>query len=411
MQTTLPHAAGFTRMLITVGGRKAPPRVDVADLFGKRLAALGYRFEWHILTDMPGPSLARGEWLGQPAWRCARSRRHGALGAVLTKLNEFLADLNFFRAALFGHFDLIQVRDKFFAGGMGMLAARLRGLPFVFWLSYPFPEARILDAREGRSRHPWFSLLAGRLSGLLLYRLILPGATHVFVQSEQMKCDVLQPGLDPAKFTPVPMGIPDEDMPPPETGPATAPLVLYLGTLIRVRRLDALVRAFAVVVKSMPEARLAFVGDGDVPEDRAALEAEVVRLGIGDHIEFTGQLPREQALAWVRHARICLSPFYPTFVLRSTSPTKLIEYMAFGKATLVNDHPEQEQIIADSGAGRCVAWDEEAFAEAMLAMLRDEKATEGMGRRGHKWVLKNRVYSRIADTVHGEYQRILGRIP
>lgn len=394
-------------MLVAVGGRKAPPRVDVADLFCKRLAQHSYQYEWHIQTDAHGSAIERIDWLGQPAWVCPRSPLRGVLGAVLTKIREFRADIKFFHRALSGDFDIIQVRDKFFAGTLGLIAARLRRLPFTFWLSYPFPEARILDAREGRSRHPLFSLVAGWLSGLLLYRVILPGAQHVFVQSEQMKRDVLRPWLDPAKFTPVPMGIPDEDMPAPDAGGPTAPLVLYLGTLIRVRRLDALVRAFAAVVRSMPEARLAFVGDGDISEDRAALEAEVARLGLGDHVIFTGQLPRDQALAWIRRARVCLSPFYPTFVLRSTSPTKLIEYMAFGKATLVNDHPEQAQVIADSGAGRCVEWNEDAFAEAMLAMLKNEQATEEMGRRGREWVLKNRVYSRIADVVHAEYLRIL----
>jgi glycosyltransferase involved in cell wall biosynthesis len=393
-------------MLIAVGGRNAPPRVDVADLFCKRLAARGYKFEWHIQTDARGPAVERIDWFGQPAWVSARSPRRGAVGAALTKFRELRADLKFFRRALTGDCDIIQVRDKFLAGALGLVAARWRGIPFTFWLSYPFPEARVLDAREGRSRYPLFSLLAGRLSAWLLYKIILPGAQHVFVQSEQMKRDLLRPGFDAGKFTPVPMGIPDEDMPRPEAGGATVPLVLYLGTLIRVRRLDALVRAFATVAEALPEARLAFVGEGDIPEDRAALEAEVARLGLGHRVEFTGQLPREQALAWIHRARICLSPFYPTFVLRSTSPTKLIEYMAFGKATLVNDHPEQAQVIADSGAGRCVAWDEEAFAAAMIEMLRDEKATEEMGRRGREWVLRNRVYSRIAEQVHAEYQCI-----
>ena len=393
-------------MLIAVGGRKAPPRVDVADLFGKRLAAYGYRFEWHIQTDTPGPVLANTSWLGQPAWRTARSPCQGTLGAALTKLRELFADLIFFRSALFGPFHLIQVRDKFFAGILGLLASRVRRIPFVFWLSYPFPEARILDAHEGRSRHPWFSLLAGRLSGLLLYKIILPGAAHVFVQSEQMKRDLLRPGLDPLRFTPVPMGIPDEDMPDVAPDEATDPLILYLGTLARVRRLDALVRAFAQVAKTMPEARLAFVGEGDVPEDRAALEAEVDRLGLSGSVKFTGQLPRAIALAWVCRARVCLSPFYPTFVLRSTSPTKLIEYMAFGKATLVNDHPEQAQVIADSRAGTCVAWDERAFAEAMLSMLTDERATAEMGKSGRTWVLQHRTYSRIAQQVHSQYERL-----
>ena len=397
------------RLLITVGGRKAPPRVDISDLFCKRLAEHGYRFEWHLQTDAVGPALRQTTWFDQPAWLTARSKLPGTPGTVLNKLRELRADLKFLRSALVGDFDLIQVRDKFLAGVFGLCAARLRQRPFVFWLSYPFPEARVLDAREGRSRHPLFSLLAGRLSGMLLYGLILPGADHVFVQSEQMKRDLQRPRLDPNRFTPVPMGIPDEEVPSADIQGVTAPLLLYLGTLARVRRLDTLVRAFSQVVKSMPQARLVFVGEGDVAEDRASLEAEVDRLALRGCVEFTGHLPRAQALSWIRQARVCLSPFYPTFVLRSASPTKLIEYMAYGKATLVNDHPEQAEIIAASSAGRCVEWDETVFAEAMREMLLDESACAEMGRRGRLWVLQHRLYGRIASEVHGTYLGILAR--
>ncbi len=41
-------------------------------------------------------------------------------------------------------------------------------------------------------------------------------------------------------------------------------------------------------------------------------------------------------------------------ILRAASPTKLVEYMAMGKAVVANDHPEQKRVIEESGAGYCV---------------------------------------------------------
>jgi glycosyltransferase involved in cell wall biosynthesis len=115
----------------------------------------------------------------------------------------------------------------------------------------------------------------------------------------------------------------------------------------------------------------------------------------------------------VAEADVCVSPFFPTPILNSTSPTKLVEYMAMGKAVVANDHPEQRLVIAESGAGLCVAWDETAFAQALLRLLRDPALARNMGERGRAWVLQHRTYDAIADLVERELLTVAqaGRAP
>ena len=98
-------------------------------------------------------------------------------------------------------------------------------------------------------------------------------------------------------------------------------------------------------------------------------------------------------------ADVCASPFYPTPVLRSTSPTKLVEYLALGKAVVANDHPEQRRVIEESGAGLCVPYDEERFADAIVTLLEDPDARRSMGERGRRYALERRSYGVIADVV------------
>lgn len=397
-------------MLYFVGaGPAAAQRVDVADLFGRRLCTLGLAVDWYLLSNEPGPPAGRRDFHGRPARVCGRSSLPGVAGRVLGKLQRVLAALHFAGAAWRGQQQIVQVRDDFLAGVLGLLAARLSGKRFVFWLSYPFPEARLADAREGRARLKAYAWLAGHLSAIALYRIILPRVDHAFVQSAQMRRDVLKAGIDPARLTAVPMGIPDEEVPARPAPPAEDALVLYLGTLARVRRLDMIVRAFQQVVAKRPDARLLIVGEGDLPQDRAALEAEVARLGLQRHVEFTGLVPRPQALDWVRRASVCLSPFYPTFVLRSTSPTKLVEYMAMGKAVVANDHPEQADVLAASGGGLCTPWNESAFAQAIVTLLDDPEARAAAGVRGRQWVLHNRLYSGLALQLRQHYEQILAQ--
>ena len=302
-------------------------------------------------------------------------------------------------------YDAIEVKDKFLAGVIAAVASRVYRTTFIYWLSYPFPESYLLSAKEGTARYPLLYVVRGLAFKWLLYRLLLPAADHVFVQSEQMRQDIAAEGVPLAKLTAVPMGVGVDLCAPAEPGrerrllPPGVPCVLYLGTLIKVRRLDFLIRAFARVKAALPTAKLYLVGRGEDAEDEALLRSEALRLGLEESVVFVGQLPQQQALEYVIEADVCASPFYPTPILRSTSPTKLVEYMALGKAVVANDHPEQQRVIAESGGGICTAYEEQPFADALITLLRDPAAARAMGERGRRYVIEHRSYGVIADGV------------
>ncbi len=393
------------RMLFLVGGPGNAERVDVSDLFANRLASRGLRIDYVIFDQSTGPAWKRTGWRGATAFVVGCSRRTGLKGAIENKLFEILADLRTCWLALTGPYDLIQIRDKFVVAVLALLAARLRGRRFTYWLSYPYAECRILDAQEGRARVPFLSLMGGRIAAWLLYRIIMPRADHVFVQSQQMLRDIAAEGVDPARMSPVPMGVGEAllDKLPEAVRPRT---ILYLGTLHRVRRLDILIEALEIVLKDFPDARLIYVGDGPTPEDRDFLERTVASRGLESAVEFTGMLPMDEAQGRAMQAAVCVSPFYPTPILRSTSPTKLVEYMALGRPVVANEHPEQTAILAESGAGIRVEWSAESFARAFRTLFSDPEAAEAMGRRGRDYVRAHRTYALIARDVSSQYARL-----
>lgn len=398
------------KMLYLVGEPGGAERVDVSDLFCRQLADMGLDVDYVIFSGQPGPFWERQEWRGATAWVIGRSSRSGLVGKVLNKCIEFAADIRTFWQALTGPYDIIQVRDKFVVGVFALVAARLSGKKFTYWLSYPYAECRVLDGQEGRSEYPRLSIAGGRIAAFLLYRIIMPYADHVFVQSQQMKKDVAAEGVSPELMTPVPMAVSETllDVPPAPVKPGT---VLYLGTLVRVRRLDTLIEAFATVLQTHPEARLIVVGDGPEPEDRAHLERVAADLGVDAHTEFTGLQPMDVAHAYVAESAVCVSPFYPTPILQSTSPTKISEYMALGRPVVANSHPEQSVIIAESGAGICVEWSASAFADAITTLLDDPDKAEAMGARGRDYVREHRIYPVIAPRVAEQYRRLFAVEP
>jgi glycosyltransferase involved in cell wall biosynthesis len=240
----------------------------------------------------------------------------------------------------------------------------------------------------------------------------MPLSDHVFVQSEQMKRDIEREGISGAKMTAVPMGVSLPAMERYRGEQAAYPLggraIVYLGTLQRSRKMDFMIRVLSLVLRDVPQARLYLVGDGDGPGDRRFLDEYADRLGVGASLTITGFLPQTEALRYVKAAEVCVSPFFPTPVLNSTSPTKLIEYMAMRKAVVANDHPEQRQVLEDSGGGICVPYEEDAFANAIVTLLRDPARAEEMGRLGRRYVEEFRDYARIADMLEDKYYELLG---
>lgn len=391
---------------------KYPPfRVDVAVLFGKEIIKRGHRIDWILQSENDCEKSYETFWQGSHVWVGKTNNGETRLARLKKHIYSLLIDFKLFGLARHNQYDFIQVKDKFLiALFVVMTASRLKS-KFIYWLSYPYPEDYLYKVKTGTARYPIFYFIRGWMLKLLLYRIILPKATHIFVQSEQMKKDVAGHNIPIERMTSVPMGISLESFPYPETEPLPEPLkglyrIVYIGTLARVRRIDFLIRVLSLVRQENLDAVLYLVGDGDDPTDREAIHKESLRLGMSPYVIITGFLPRNTALAYVANAEVCVSPFAPSPILDSTSPTKLIEYMAMAKPVVANDHPEQSLVIRESQGGLCVPYCEEAFAEAIIKILKDPQAASVMGQQGRRYVEQRRDYKSIADKVESTYMQL-----
>lgn len=383
-------------------------RMDVVELFSRELAKRNVDVHWYMKRKTEGActqTISEGQLVDLPSF----ANKSGLYGKLINWIAYHLCNFRFLLRARTTKYDIIQVRDQYAAALVGLIKAKLCSVKFVYWLSYPFPEHELEMSHVGSPLRRVIQLIRGSFGKLVVYRVVMRLSDHNFVQSEQMKRDVARYGVPAARMTAVPMGVSVQAMamPAASTDEVEPGLVVYLGTLAQVRRMDTMIKAFKLVSDKVPGAKLLLVGQGDHPHELRMLQEESTRLGLDKCVTFTGFLPMGEALKHVRKAAICLSPFYPTFVLRSTSPTKIIEYMAMGKPVVANDHPEQTEIIAQSGAGICVPWSEEAFADAMIYLLKNPEIANEMGGRGPNWVREHRSYDRIADNVYRKYQEIL----
>jgi glycosyltransferase involved in cell wall biosynthesis len=404
------------RLLVLSSDPFPPTRVDVSVLFGEELAGRGHQIDWILQSeaDCERPYVTR--WGGGTVWVAPTNSRN-SLWARLAKHAAAIAnDARVFSLMRGDRYDAIEVKDKFIGGVFAVLAARLFGKRFVYWLSFPFPEFYLTQARDGLAPYPWLYRLRGWGFQLMLYKILLPAADHVFVQSEQMRRDVAAHGIPLSKLTAVPMGIKmDSRASLPATRvrsriPQGQPCFMYLGSLSRERRIDFLLRVLARVLLQMPDSKLYLVGKGELPGDEESLKREAHELGVAGSVVFTGQLPRAVAFEYVQDADVCVSPIFPTPIFNMASPTKLVEYMAMGKAVVANTHPDQKLLIDESECGYCVPWDEDAFADAIVKLMRAPELAQRMGERGRRYAIEHRSYGVIATTVERAMLQVAGKI-
>jgi glycosyltransferase involved in cell wall biosynthesis len=391
-------------------------RPDVAVLFGKYLPRFGVTCD--IVTETDATTTTTTTTTASPAvWEagrtilCRASASRGRQYLIKTMHNLWvLARCDPKK------YDAIQVRDMPVAAFFGIVVAAVKRLPFFYWMSFPQSEGQIARAR---ARGPaaglryWFPLIQGLIGQWLLYKIVLPRATHVFAQSEQMLRDLSAKGLSLEKMSAVPMGVDLERAAPESIAPsddvrlAGKRVLIHLGSLDRNRKIEMLFEMVKLVHQQEKNVLLVLAGGVDDVEHSRWLRQEADRLGVADLVVWTGWLPVASAWRYLRAAEIGLSPIPRGVLLDCASPTKLIEYLAFGLPAIVNDNPDQRQVVLEGECGTCVPWQAAAFSDAALAMLADPARRQSMGSKGRAFVSRHRGYDSIARALAETYARLL----
>ena len=386
-------------------------RPDVAALFGKFLPRHG------VASDLVAERAPDSE--GEVCWGGGDALLVASRGA---RPGRYLANVLHYARMLFGadrrRYHALQVRDMPLVALLGLIAARLKGLPFFYWMSFPAPEGQIMLARKrglsmGLVRFLFPLLWRGWTYHFILYRIVLPLADHVFVQSERMREDLVAKGIARAKLTPVVMGVDLERSVPERIAPvedarlAGKRLLVYLGTLARGRQVDILFDVLRLVRAQYADALLVLVGEAEDEGQERWLRSRAREAGVEDAVLFTGWLPIEQGWRYVRAAEIGLAPYPRGSLLDSGSPTKVVEYLALGVPVVANDNPDQQRILREGNGGLCVPLTARDFAGAICRLLGDASLRRSMAASGQAYVRAARSYDAIARLVARKYAELL----
>ncbi|HIF9197792.1 TPA: glycosyltransferase [Photobacterium damselae] len=316
-------------------------------------------------------------------------------------------------------FQLIQVRDMVWVGLICLLISKMIKLPYTYWVSFLYAESRIMRARDKSENIPSWKrpiiLARGLLEEFILYHIILPHSDRVYAQSDFMRNYMKKKGIDENSMMVVPMGVDFEKIDAFSEAEANkieswsdAPVIGYLGSLDRLRKLEVIIEAFHEAKKTVPELKLLFVGDSEVAKDREYLQQTADDMGLTEDFYITGWVQTHEAWAYLKGVDMVIGFMNRGLLLDVSTPTKAMEYMALKKPMICNDSPDQQFVIQESGCGRVTDGSVESYAQSMIELAL-HPMTQSELDAGFSYIKNNRSYASIGQQVAADIKNVVNQ--
>ena len=185
--------------------------------------------------------------------------------------------------------------------------------------------------------------------------------------------------------------------------PVNRQIIGYVGTLDKHKKVEILLDAFAMVLKSHPDVFLLIVGDG---AGRALLDEQIARLGIGGAVCITG---------WVPHSLVADYTFSIDVAVHHHAnayqcPLKLLEYMASGLPVVGPDIPFVRKNFTHGRHLLITSADAQTLARQIRAVLQNPVLAQMLRAGGKKHVVSHFTWQKNADTIIGVITNRLKRM-
>jgi glycosyltransferase involved in cell wall biosynthesis len=275
-------------------------------------------------------------------------------------------------------FNLVHIHTPFVAHYAGVRAARRLKIPCVatyhtFFEEYLHHYIPVLPRALGRT-------LARRFT-----RSQCRDVAALIAPSEPMRDVLLEYGVTTPIHI-VPTGLAAHRFQPGNGArfraahdlPADRPLMLYIGRVAHEKNIDFLVRVFAQVRSSVPNALFVIAGEGPA---RESLRQLVASLGFAQHVHFVGYLDRDTALLDCYAAA-------DVFVFASRTETQglvLLEAMAQGAPVVSTAKLGTRSILKEESGALIVDEEVDAFAATTARVLTDRQLRATLARQGRTY--------------------------
>jgi len=211
---------------------------------------------------------------------------------------------------------------------------------------------------------------------------------EVITASDYIKRLLIIEGCPPEKITVIRLGIDGDSIKPLswECRLKEPPSVIFLGRLTEKKNPIALILAFDIVRKIIPNVKFTIIGDGLLRRD---VESRIKSLGLENYVSLLGALPREKSFPimnkhWIyaQHSVTAISGDKEGYAI---SPAEAAAHELPVVSTIHNGIPEH---VIDGETGFLVPeFDYESMAERIIQLIQNPMLAKKMGRAGRNNIL------------------------
>ena len=190
--------------------------------------------------------------------------------------------------------------------------------------------------------------------------------TPINTVSESTRDECLARGISASNLTVIYNGISHELFPMRITEKVPSPTIVFFGRLKKYKSVDHLINAFAIVKRSIPDAKLEILGTGD---QRSVLEDLVRELGLETSVTFRGYVADSEKEALLSSAHVIVN----SSMKEGWGITNL-EANACGTPVVSADVPGLRDSVRNGVSGLLYPYgDVETLANTLLEVLKNEE--------------------------------------
>jgi len=176
--------------------------------------------------------------------------------------------------------------------------------------------------------------------------------------------------------------------------------ILFIGSLIPRKGCEIALKALADL-SDEEKTSLTIVGDG--PE-RNNLQQQALSAGIADKVHFTGSIPPQEIVHFIKQHHLLLLPSY-----HEGRPNVVLEAMASAMPVVASDIDGNRELVREGINGWLFpSGDYRKLSALLLTILQGKKDIHGAGRAGREWMRdQGLTWEKTADSYIKLYKTVL----
>jgi glycosyltransferase involved in cell wall biosynthesis len=283
---------------------------------------------------------------------------------------------------------VIATSPQLLVGLSGLIIATCKRVPFIFEVRDLWPES--LEAVGVSGEHSVLFRVLKKIAGFLYKR-----ATRIVVVTPAFKEHLERKwGVPEGKISVVVNGVdhnffrpqPSQKEIAHEFGLEGRFVVGYIGTIGNAHGIETLVEAAAMLQITNPRVYFLVVGEGAEKETLKQLVSQKRLENVGI---FPGQ-PRTRIPTIISSSDVCLVLLKESELFKTVIPTKMLEFMACGRAVVAAVEGEAARLLTEANAGICIQpGDVNGVVESIRSLEHAPLLCQHLGDHGREFIMKN----------------------